>query len=96
MLDRIGGLFRARTGDGVRVTQGPYAGQTGTLLDESADGRFTVYIDDCCQPVLDRRAFRRIRRGRQDVATAIDATVNADEEALIARAGSHGRSGGRI
>jgi ribosomal protein L24 len=52
-----------RVGDLVTVLQGAYAGKTGTIT-AVADAGFTVYIDDCCQPVLDEAAFRREWRGR--------------------------------
>jgi hypothetical protein len=52
MFDR---LFRRgpRIGSDVTVLVGPYAGYTGRITEIDHNGRFRVFIDDCCQPVLD-------------------------------------------
>jgi ribosomal protein L24 len=50
-----------RPGDGVSVLEGPYAGKTGAVLAVQADGRIGVYIDECCQPVVDASALKRVR-----------------------------------
>lgn len=52
MFDR---LFRRgpRIGREVTVLAGPYAGFAGRVSEIDYNGRFRVFIDDCCQPVLD-------------------------------------------
>ena len=52
MFDRI---FRRgpRIGSDVTVLVGPYAGFAGRVSEIDYNGRFRVFIDDCCQPVLD-------------------------------------------
>jgi hypothetical protein len=52
MFDR---LFRRgpRIGTEVTVLAGPYAGYVGRVSEIDYNGRFRVFIDDCCQPVLD-------------------------------------------
>ena len=42
-----------RIGTEVTVLVGPYAGFTGRVSEIDYNGRFRVFIDDCCQPVLD-------------------------------------------
>jgi transcription antitermination factor NusG len=36
-------------GQAVRVTDGPYAGQTGAVTAVDAAGRVSVFIDDCLE-----------------------------------------------
>ena len=42
-----------RIGSEVTVLVGPYAGFTGRVSEIDRQGRFRVFIDDCCQPVVD-------------------------------------------
>lgn len=32
---------------------GPYAGHSGRITDVGTDGRLRVFIDDCCQPIVE-------------------------------------------
>jgi hypothetical protein len=48
-------------GQAVRATDGPYAGQTGVVTAVDAAGRVSVFIDDCCHPMLDPSAVTRIQ-----------------------------------
>jgi hypothetical protein len=52
MFDRF---FRRgpRIGSEVTVLVGPYAGYTGRVAEIDYNARIRVFIDDCCQPVLD-------------------------------------------
>ena len=43
-----------RIGSEVTVLVGPYAGYTGRVSETDYNGRYRVFIDDCCQPVVDR------------------------------------------
>ena len=70
-VDNQGVLQRIRTffdgsphvGDQVTVISGPYRGRPGTIIAVDQD-RWTVHIDECCQPRLSRDAFRREWNGR--------------------------------
>jgi hypothetical protein len=52
MFDR---LFRRglRIGTEVTVLAGPYAGYVGRVSEIDYNGRFRVFIDDCCQPLVE-------------------------------------------
>ena len=52
MFDR---LFNRglRIGAEVTVLVGPYAGFMGRVAEIDHNGRFRVFIDDCCQPALE-------------------------------------------
>lgn len=85
MLDRLRGLFSGspRVGDLVTVLRGENAGRTGTIIQIARPG-FTVFIDDCCQPVLERDTFRREWRGR-GIAGAARKARESDTEGELAR-----------
>jgi ribosomal protein L24 len=52
MFDRF--LHRGlRIGAEVTILAGPYTGHVGRISQVDQNGRFRVFIDDCCQPVLD-------------------------------------------
>lgn len=80
MLGWFRSLGRPRPGDGVKVTDGPYAGQTG-VIQTADDGRFGVYIDECCQPVLAAGQFKRVRR--RNVGEAARKAKLGDMDAAI-------------
>lgn len=83
MLDWIRSFGRPGPGHAVKVTDGPYAGQTGVIQGVTDDGRLGVYIDECCQPVLAASQVRRTRR--RDIGRAArDAKLN-DPEAVMRR-----------
>jgi hypothetical protein len=84
MFARLQALFAGapRVGDPVAVLDGPYARQTGTVTAVDA-GRLTVYIDECCQPTLPRRAVRRLRAGR--ATERAQHPAGTDEEYEVAR-----------
>jgi ribosomal protein L24 len=70
MMSWIRSLREPRAGDGVKVTDGPYAGQSGVVLSTTEDGRFAVFIDECCQPILDAHQLKRAR-SRRNVSAAV-------------------------
>ena len=83
MLEWIRSFWRPGCGAAVKVTGGPYAGQTGVIQSVGDDGRLSVYIDECCQRILDSGQVRRARR--RDVGKAArDAKLN-DPEAIMRR-----------
>jgi ribosomal protein L24 len=93
MLDWIRSLGRPGRGDAVVVIGGPYAGQTGVIQLVTDEGRLGVYIDECCQPVLDADQVRRARR--RDIGNAArDAKLN-DPEAVMRRHEIESRKIGR-
>ena len=85
MLDSLRGLFNGvpRVGDLVTVLRGDYAGKTGTIT-QIADAGFTVFIDECCQPTLERDTFRREWRGR-GIPGASRKARESDTEGELAR-----------
>ena len=50
-----------KPGTRVDVLDGPYAGKSGQVRAVAADGRLSVYIDECCQPTLDPSQIKRVR-----------------------------------
>jgi hypothetical protein len=83
VFDWIRSLWRPGRGAAVKVTDGPYAGQIGVVRSVGDDGRLSVYIDECCQPILDAGQVRRARR-RNVGKAARDAKLN-DPEAVMRR-----------
>jgi hypothetical protein len=56
MFDRIF-RRRPRIGGEVTVLAGPYAGYVGRVSEIDYNGRFRVFIDDCCQPLVESAEF---------------------------------------
>lgn len=71
-------------GDAVEVTSGPYAGRPGVIQAVGADGRYRVFIDECCQPDLAAGQLRRTRRGRGIADRQRDAKL-ADRKGELVR-----------
>lgn len=67
----------------MRVSEGPYAERTGVVTAVGPDGRITVFIDECCQPMLAASAVSRVR-GR-DVGQAAREAKLADSRGETAR-----------
>lgn len=84
MLDWLRRSSAPRTGDTVRVTEGPYAGRDGVVTEVGSDGLIGVFIDECCQPRLAASALRR-RRTRRDVGRAVRSAKQSDVEGEIVR-----------
>ncbi|HSM38550.1 MAG TPA: hypothetical protein VK838_04390 [Candidatus Limnocylindrales bacterium] len=83
MLQWVRSFGRPQPGDGVKVTDGPYAGQPGVIRATTADGRYSVFIDECCQPELAANQFTRTRK-RDARTTARDAKLG-DPEGITRR-----------
>lgn len=83
MLDWIASLRRVRVGDGVEVTDGPYAGRTGVVT-RVDDGTWDVFIDECCQPRLVGAQLKRLRR--RNLGQVMKETREADPIATEGRA----------
>ncbi len=61
MLNWLRNARRPKVGDGIDVIDGPYAGKNGVIT--GADGgAYAVFIDECCQPILQAAQFRRASR----------------------------------
>jgi hypothetical protein len=54
-------LREVKPGTVVAVGDGPYAGKSGVVRAVAADGRLSVYIDECCQPTLDASQVKPVR-----------------------------------
>jgi hypothetical protein len=70
-------------GDAVRVTDGPYAGQTGVVTAVEPDGRRAVHIDECCRPLLAASQLERARM--RDVGRAARESKLADADGEMVR-----------
>ena len=77
MFEWLRRFVRPSVGDRVRVTEGPYAGQTGTIDRVAPGPRFVIFIDECCQPLLAAHHFRRLNSGR-NLGQAIRASREAE------------------
>lgn len=91
MFDRL--LHRGpRIGSEVSVLVGPYAGYTGRVTEVDYNGRFRVFIDDCCQPVLDAQELELGRPRNVDQLVAARRTVERNPNLELARAMASARS----
>jgi hypothetical protein len=75
-----------RIGAEVTVLVGPYAGYVGRISEIDFSGRFRVFIDDCCQPLLEASELTigRSRSAGDKVATA-RRTIEQNTEVEYAR-----------
>jgi len=91
MLDRF---FRRgpRIGSDVTVLVGPYAGYTGRVNEIDHNGRFRVFIDDCCQPVLDATDMVRGIPRSVDKLAAARRTIERDPNVEFTRAMANART----
>ena len=68
------------------VLVGPYAGYTGRVTEVDYNGRFRVFIDDCCQPVLEATELELGRPRNVDQLVAARRTVGRNAKLEPARA----------
>jgi hypothetical protein len=78
-----------KAGTAVDVLSGPYAGKSGHVRAVAADGRLSVYIDECCQPMLDASQVKRVRgpdiTGAAREARLADTRGELDRHAIDSR-----------
>ena len=90
MFDRLV-LRGPRIGSEVTVLVGPYAGYTGRVSEIDYNGRFRVFIDDCCQPVLDATELVVGRPRNVDQLVAARRTVERNPNLGLVRAMGNAR-----
>jgi hypothetical protein len=83
----------------VTVLAGPYAGYVGRITEIDFSGRFRVFIDDCCQPLLEASELTtgRPRSVGDKVATARSTIErNAEVEYTRTMADAHVQPDDRV
>jgi hypothetical protein len=81
-----------RIGGEVTVLVGPYAGYTGRVSEIDHNGRFRVFIDDCCQPVLDATELVPGRSRNVDKLRRARRIVERDPNVALTRAIANARN----